>query len=111
MNLSGLLVFLTAALAGSVTAGITAFAMRRRNNSEADKFTAEAAKDIADAATELIHERGAMAAESEKRLEAQIHELEERIQHLSTVVSALTMQLQQAGLQPAIPPTPNGGQV
>lgn len=112
MNVSGVVAILSALVAGGTIAAIVgAIASRHRTRSEADKFTAEAAKDIADAATSMIHERGAMAAESEARLEEKIQELELRIQHLSNVVTALTQQLVQEGLQPAIPPIPNGGQL
>lgn len=112
MNVSGLVAFLSALVAGgTIGAIVAAIANRRRNSSEADKFTAEAAKIIADAATNMIHERGEMAAESEARLERKIEELEERIGHLSIVVAALTAQLESEGLKPAIPPMPNGGRV
>ncbi len=104
--MNGVIVAMSAALGGVITAVVAAVAARRRTSSEAQHIEAQAVDVISRAAADFVERSTAMASKNEQKLEKQIAELEAKVDHLSSVVVALSAQLTAAGITPVS--TPDG---
>lgn len=104
--MNGVIVAMSAALGGGVAAVVAAVAARRRTASEAQHIEAQAVDVISRAAADFVERSTAMASKNEQKLEKQIAELEAKVDHLSSVVVALSAQLTAAGITPVS--TPDG---
>ena len=104
--MNGVIVALSAAFGAFVTAAVAALAARRRTASEAQHIEAQAVDVISRAAADFVERSTAMASKNEQKLEKQIAELEAKVDHLSSVVVALSAQLTAAGITPVS--TPDG---
>lgn len=102
--MNGVIVALSAALGGVITAVVAAVAARRRTSSEADHIEAQAVDVISRAAADFVERSTAMASKNEAKLERQIAELETKVDHLSSVVVSLSAQLTAAGITPVATP-------
>jgi len=101
---NGVIVALSAALGGVITAVVAAVAARRRTSSEADHIEAQAVDVISRAAADFVERSTAMASKNEAKLERQIAELETKVDHLYSVVVSLSAQLTAAGITPVATP-------
>ncbi len=102
--MNGVIVALSAALGGVITAVVAAVAARRRTSSEADHIEAQAVDVISRAAADFVERSTAMSSKNEAKLEAKIAELEAKVDHLSRVVVDLSAQLTAAGITPVASP-------
>ena len=102
--MNGVIVALSAALGGVITAVVAAVAARRRTSSEADHIEAQAVDVISRAAADFVERSTAMASKNEAKLERQIAELEAKVDHLYSVVVSLSAQLTAAGITPVATP-------
>jgi hypothetical protein len=97
---NGVIVGLSAAFGGIITAVVAAVAARGRTKSEAQHIEAQAVDVISRAAADFVERSQAMATKNEARLEAKIAELEHKVDLLTRTVVALSAQLTAAGLTP-----------
>lgn len=98
--MNGIVVALSAALGGLLTAVVAALASRRRTASEAQHIEAQAVDVIARAAADFVERSTIAATKNEQKLEAKIAELEAKVDQLTRTVVALSAQLTAAGLTP-----------
>jgi hypothetical protein len=101
---NGVIVAMSAALGGVITAVVAAVAARRRTSSEAQHIEAQAVDVISRAAADFVERSTAMSSKNEAKLERQIAELEAKVDHLSSVVVSLSAQLTAAGITPVATP-------
>lgn len=104
--MNGVIVALSAALGGILTAAVAAVSARRRTASEAQHIEAQAVDVIARAAADFVEKSQAMASRNEMKLEAKIAELEQKVDELTRTVVALSAQLTAAGLTPVVSKLP-----
>lgn len=104
--MNGVIVALSAALGGLMTAIVAAFAARRRNASEALRIEAQAVDVIARAAADFVERSTVAATKNEQKLEAKIAELESKVDQLTRTVVALSAQLTAAGITPVMQTLP-----
>jgi BMFP domain-containing protein YqiC len=104
---NGVIVALSAALGGIITATVAALAARGRTKSEAQHIEAQAVDVISRAAADFVERSAAQAIKNEARLEQKIVELEgsvssarKELSELRAVVVALSAQLTAAGITP-----------
>ena len=102
--MNGVIVALSAALGGVITAVVAAVAARRRTSSEAQHIEAQAVDVISRAAADFVERSTAMSSKNEAKLERQIAELEAKVDHLYSVVVSLSAQLTAAGITPVATP-------
>lgn len=102
--MNGVIVALSAALGGVITATVSALSARRRTASEAQHIEAQAVDVISRAAADFVERSTAIATKNEEKLERQIAELEAKVDHLSLVVIDLSAQLRAAGITPVSSP-------
>jgi tRNA U55 pseudouridine synthase TruB len=90
-----------AAAAGAVIASlINAVANRARVNAEVDKLEVDAVAILTQTSADLLEQVKAESQAREGRLLSRISELEVQLDHLSTMVSALSQQLTAHGVTP-----------
>lgn len=102
--MNGVIVALSAALGGIITAVVAAVSARRRTASEAQHIEAQAVDVIARAAADFVERSTSMSAKNEQKLEEKIAELETKVDELTRIVVALSAQLTAAGITPVTSP-------
>ena len=105
--MNGVVVALSAALGGIITAVVAAVASRRRTASEAQHIEAQAVDVIARAAADFVERSTTAASKNEAKLEAKIAELEAKVDELTRIVVALSAQLTAAGITPVTQQLPH----
>ena len=105
--MNGIVVSLSAALGGILTAVVAALAARRRTASEAQHIEAQAVDVIARAAADFVERSTQAATKNEAKLERKIAELEAKVDQLTQTVVALSAQLTAAGLTPVTTKLPH----
>lgn len=98
--MNGVVVALSAALGGILTAVVAALAARGRTKSEAQHIEAQAVDVISRAAADFVERSTAASSRQEAKLEAKIVELEAKVDELTRIVVALSAQLTAAGITP-----------
>ena len=98
--MNGVVVALSAALGGILTAVVAALAARGRTKSEAQHIEAQAVDVISRAAADFVERSTAASSRQEAKLEAKIDELEAKVDELTRIVVALSAQLTAAGITP-----------
>lgn len=98
--MNGVVVALSAALGGILTAVVAALAARGRTKSEAQHIEAQAVDVISRAAADFVERSTAASSKQEAKLEARIVELEAKVDELTRIVVALSAQLTAAGITP-----------
>ena len=98
--MNGVVVALSAALGGILTAVVAALAARGRTKSEAQHIEAQAVDVISRAAADFVERSTAASSRQEAKLEAKIAELEAKVDELTRIVVALSAQLTAAGITP-----------
>ncbi len=98
--MNGVVVALSAALGGILTAVVAALAARGRTKSEAHHIEAQAVDVISRAAADFVERSTAASSKQEAKLEAKIVELEAKVDELTRIVVALSAQLTAAGITP-----------
>lgn len=98
--MNGVVVALSAALGGILTAVVAALAARGRTKSEAQHIEAQAVDVISRAAADFVERSTAASSRQEAKLEAKIAELEGKVDELTRIVVALSAQLTAAGITP-----------
>lgn len=98
--MNGVVVALSAALGGILTAVVAALAARGRTKSEAQHIEAQAVDVISRAAADFVERSTAASSRQEAKLEARIVELEAKVDELTRIVVALSAQLTAAGITP-----------
>lgn len=98
--MNGVVVALSAALGGILTAVVAALAARGRTKSEAQHIEAQAVDVISRAAADFVERSTAASSKQEAKLEAKIAELEAKVDELTRIVVALSAQLTAAGITP-----------
>ena len=98
--MNGVVVALSAALGGILTAVVAALAARGRTKSEAQHIEAQAVDVISRAAADFVERSTAASSKQEAKLEAKIVELEAKVDELTRIVVALSAQLTAAGITP-----------
>lgn len=98
--MNGVVVALSAALGGILTAVVAALAARGRTKSEAQHIEAQAVDVISRAAADFVERSTAASSKQEAKLEAKIVELEAKVDELTRIVGALSAQLTAAGITP-----------
>lgn len=102
--MNGVIVALSAALGGIITAVVAAVSSRRRTASEAQHIEAQAVDVIARAAADFVERSTSMSAKNEQKLEEKVDELETKVDELTRIVVALSAQLTAAGITPVTSP-------
>lgn len=105
--MNGLVVALSAALGGIITALVAAIAARGRTKSEAQHIEAQAVDVISRAAADFVERSQAAASKNEAKLESKIAELEAKVDQLTRIVVALSAQLTAAGITPVTQSMPH----
>lgn len=98
--MNAIVVALSAALGGLLTAVVAALAARSRTKSEAQHIEAQAVDVISRAAADFVERSTAMASKNEAKLEQKIAELEAKVDELTRTVVSLSAQLTAAGITP-----------
>ena len=98
--MNGVIVALSAALGGLLTAVVAAVAARGRTRSESQHIEAQAVDVISRAAADFVERSTAASSKQEAKLEAKIAELEAKVDDLTRIVIALSSQLTAAGITP-----------
>lgn len=88
---------------GLLTAVATAWANRNKTEAETEKTDAEAAEIISRTATDLLDRAMSQSDATEAKLMVEIKKLENKVDLLNAVISSLVEQLQDHGIEPALP--------
>lgn len=102
--MNGILVLAGALGGGTLAALVTEIFRRPKQAAETDELSAKAVDIITKTAVDLVERSTLLANQREQKLEAKITILESKVDHLSTVIDALSEQLESAGLTPIIQP-------
>jgi hypothetical protein len=105
--MNGIVVALSAALGGLLTAVVAALAARGRTRSEAQHIEAQAVDVISRAAADFVERSAAQAMKNEAQLERKIAELEAKVDRLTQITVALAAQLTAAGITPVTQSLPH----
>ena len=105
--MNGIVVALSAALGGLLTAVVAALAARGRTKSEAQHIEAQAVDVISRAAADFVERSQALSSKNEAKLEGKIAELESKVDELTRIVVALSAQLTAAGITPVTQHVPH----
>ena len=105
--MNGIVVALSAALGGLLTAVVAALAARGRTRSEAQHIEAQAVDVISRAAADFVERSQALSSKNEAKLEGKIAELESKVDELTRIVVALSAQLTAAGITPVTQSVPH----
>ena len=105
--MNGVIVALSAALGGILTAVVAAIAARGRTKSESQHIEAQAVDVISRAAADFVERSQALSSKNEAKLEGKIAELESKVDELTRIVVALSAQLTAAGITPVTQQIPH----
>lgn len=101
--MEAVLLLLGAVGGGAIAAAVTAWANRGKASAEEEKTDAEAAQIISKTATDLLDRAMQQSNVTEARLMVEIKALEKKVDTMSAVISSLVEQLQEHGIEPALP--------